>query len=214
MKGKQMYILLVLLFSIAVTGQVERDQFVKWNFSPVYSVGKVNADEAKSFSKFSAILGVAVALSENDVHDAATIYLEPYLEIAVPVKNPYNNELQFQSYGGGFNFKRYFNAGNQKSRFYLTAGLKFDYLKWDLHYTRKGERLHYDIPKLDYVLLGGMGYTISDHFELFLNYSKGLAKVYAVPNLDDTMHTAQYFSFGFRVNFDSNWWYSPYRKRR
>jgi hypothetical protein len=209
MIGKLFICLLILISEILYAQHYDewRSQFVKWNLGASYTGGNLtDQKEGKSrwINKYTAHLSLDVALSKILYFDSSELYLQPFFELSVPVKNPYSKDLSFSTYAGGINLKKHLNQNFQKGRFYIFVGGKFEYIVWRLDYNN-GKQYH--STKLDYVLNGGGGFTISDRTEVFVTYSRGLGKVYAVTDLENLNRFGS-FSVGMRITLVKNWWFS------
>lgn len=202
-----------MLFSVQAFSQTYRDhrsQFVKWNLGLNYTGGSLpNKDEGTSkwVNKYTATLSVDVALSEIFYFDSSDLYLQPFFETSLPVKNPINGNLKFMTYAGGVNLKKYLHHSFEKGRFFVLAGGKLEYVIWKENYMGKYQEKQYRSTRLDYVLQGGAGYVISDRLEVFALYSKGFGKAYGTTDLEH-MADMSSFSIGFKVTLVKNWWFS------
>ncbi|SHF68475.1 hypothetical protein [Chryseobacterium vrystaatense] len=203
----------VMMFSGHVFSQNysdRRSQFVKWNLGLNYSGGSLSNKEEKSsqwVNKYTATLSVDVALSEIFYFDSSTLYLQPFFEVSLPVKNPNNSELKFVTYAGGLHLKKYLNSNFEKSRFFLLGGGKLEYVVWTLDYVKNNKEREYKSTQFDYVLNGGGGYVISDRIEVFALYSKGFGKAYTTTDLDHMTNLSS-FSVGVKVTLVKNWWFT------
>ncbi|UKB82816.1 hypothetical protein LF887_17615 [Chryseobacterium sp. MEBOG06] len=203
----------MLIFSENISAQDNSDsrsQFVKWNLGLNYTGGSLsNKEEGTSrwINKYTASLSVDVALSEIFYFDSGELYLQPFFETSLPVRNPYNKDLKFITYAGGVNLKKYLNHNFEKSRFFLLAGGKLEYIVWTLDYAGKDGARQYKSTHLDYVLNAGGGYVISDRMEIFALYSRGFGKAYAITDLSHMTNFGS-FSVGIKVMLVKNWWFS------
>lgn len=210
---KNLVVSIALLFSIHVFSQNysdRRSQFVKWNLGMNYNGGSFSNKESgtrKWISKYTATLSVDVALSEIFYFDSGELFLQPFFETSLPVKNPYNNELKFVTYAGGVNLKKYLSLNFEKSRLFLLVGGKLEYVVWTLDYISHYKERQYKSTQLDYVLNGGGGYVISDRLEVFALYSKGFGKAYATTDFTHMTNLSS-FSLGVKVTLVKNWWFS------
>ena len=202
-----------MLLSVKAFSQTysdHRSQFVKWNLGLNYNgvlLSDKGEDKSKWISKYTATLSVDVALSKIFYFDSSDLYLQPFFETSLPVKNPVNDNLKFMTYAGGINLKKYINHNFEKGRFFVLLGGKLEYVVWKENYMGQYEEKQYRSTRLDYVLQGGGGYVISDRLEVFALYSKGLGKAYAITDLDH-MADMSSFSIGFKVTLVKNWWFS------
>lgn len=201
---------LFILFFVGVSAQDSdwRSQYVKWNLGVNYSLGSIDGDthaQSKYYNKFNAILSVDVALMENDVFDSAPLYIQPFIELSLPVKNPNNEVTKFSSYSGGLHLKKHISAGNFKSSFFIFGGGKIQYVVWDLEYA---ENKNYRHTEIDYVLNIGAGFVFLKQLELSLNYSKGLSEVYYSTNVYDGLKKMNSINLGLRFTIANNWWFS------
>ncbi|MGH1518792.1 hypothetical protein [Chryseobacterium sp. JK1] len=209
MKNKLLIGLSAMFSGILYSQQYDdwRSQFVKWNLGAGYTVGNLTDKkngENKWINKYTANISVDVALSKIFYFDDGELYLQPYFEVSLPVKNSYTEDLKFVTYAGGAHFKKYLSQNFKKGKFYLLLGGKFEYVVWTLDYNN-GRQYH--STKLDYVLNGGGGFTISDRTEVFVLYSRGFGNAYVVTDFEDTNNLTS-FSVGIRFAFLKNWWFS------
>ncbi|MCD0480445.1 hypothetical protein LPB90_18555 [Chryseobacterium sp. LC2016-29] len=185
-----------------------RSQYVKWNLGVNYGLGKVEQNpngQSEYYNKFSTSLSVDVALIENDVFDSSPLYLQPFIELSLPVKNPYNSGTKFSTYSGGVHLKKHINSGNFKSNFFVFGGGKLQFVVWDLKY---GENKNYRHTEMDYVLSAGGGFVFFNQLELSLNYSKGLSNAYYSANVYDGLKKMNSINMGIRFTLANNWWFS------
>lgn len=202
---------IVILSSTVIKAQTEnwRDQYVKWSIGINYNNGLLKnekEEKKKNFEKFSGIISVDVALSDNDVFDSAVFYLQPYVELSLSVNNPFNDKIKFSTYGGGVNLKSYLNLGNQKNNFFFILGGKLEYVSWRYNYLKAEELKTQRYLNLDYVITGGIGYTITDRFELICYYQKGFSDAYILDFYDKGTKLDQ-ISVGVKIALVKNWWF-------
>lgn len=201
---------LFIIFFVGANAQENdwRSQFVKWNLGINYSIGNIqdkNNYQLDVYNKFSAALSVDVALVENDVFDSSPLYLQPFVELSLPVKNPNNLETKFSTYSGGVHLKKHINIGNFKSKFFVFGGGKLQFVVWDLHY---GENKNYRTTEMDFVLNLGAGFVLLNQLELSLNYSKGLSEAYFSKNIYEGLSKMNSVNLGLRFTIANNWWFS------
>lgn len=181
-----------------------RDQHVKWSAAVYYNIVNMPKANIPAYhDKYSALVSVDVALSENDIYDSASLYLQAFVETSLPVKSKANPNLFFTTHSGGIKLRKYFNARRQKGHFYVIGGGKIDIIELKL---LRGDLGKYDILKNDYVLSAGMGYKIDDRMDVVALYNKGFARVYPSENMG-TLFSAHSLSIGFQYSFKYNWWF-------
>jgi len=188
-----------------------RLQYVKWNVGLNYSLGILRnsgVEKEAWISKNSATLSVDVLLSHLLHFDSGELYLQPYIEGSLPIQDPYNSKLKFSTYGGGLNLKKYITLDSGKTRFFVIAGGKIDYVLWTLDYTSSGslQEKQYRIKNMDYVTNLGIGIAVSDWAEVFTMYSQGFAKAY-LSDTPENRDQFKSFSLGLRVNIRQNKWF-------
>lgn len=186
-----------------------RSEHVKWGVGANFNRGQIKnvSGDKKFVYKISGLIFVDIALSESDIFDSNDLYLQPFAEVALPFNNPHNKDLKVYTFGGGINLKKYLRLSSDKSRYYLLIGGKMDYLIWQLNYERQNQKKEYKTGKLDYAINVGAGVNITSQIDIFLQYSKGLGKVYAGKDLAN-MNRLNWLTIGIRMNFNRNWWFT------
>jgi len=195
----------ILLFSGKAISQTYNEN-VKWSLGINYNGGSLrNTNDGKNkwINKYSAVLATDVSLSKVSYFDSGEFFLQPFVEVSLPVKNPYDSNLQFATYGGGVNLKKYISFNYEKSRFYLFAGGQINYIIWKIAYTNRNQEKQYRNTNIDYILNLGAGVVITDLVDILTTYSKGLGKVYFSNDLY-SMNTFSSFSIGLKISFSKN----------
>lgn len=201
---------LFVIFFVGANAQENdwRSQYVKWNLGINYSLGnieEISEVQSEYYNKISASLSVDVALIENDVFDSSPLYLQPFIELSLPTKNPYNSNDKFTSYSGGIHLKKHISAGNFKSMFFIFGGGKLQFVVWNLKYGQNGNYRH---TEMDYVLNVGGGLVLFKQLELSLSYSKGFSEAYYSTNVYDGLKKMNSVNLGLRFSLANNWWFS------
>lgn len=179
---------------------------MKWSLGVNYNGGSLrNGSDIKNewINKYSAVLAVDIKLSKVGYSNSAEIFLQPFVEASLSVKNPYNSNLQFSTYGGGINLKKYLSFSYGKSRFYLFTGGQINYIIWKIDYTNRNLEKQYRNTDIDYSINVGAGFEITDLIDILTTYSKGLRKVYFSDTLDN-VNTFSSFSVGLKISLSKN----------
>lgn len=163
----------------------DRNQFIKWGVSLHYT----SPTDKRIDDYINPSIYFDVALKENDIFDASSLYLQPYMEIWL------RNDKAFKPVSAGINLKRFFATGNSKGNFYLFGGGKLTF-----------NRLYSSEYTLDFGYNLGMGITLNRQFELTGYYSQGFTNSY----LNDNRNLVKIKSFSIGINyfFQRNWWFN------
>ena len=205
---KTMTICLFLLFSGKAFSQFYNEN-VRWSLGLNYSGGNLQNNgnaENRWMSRYSATLAVDIALSEIAYFNSSELFLQPFVEASLPVKNPHNSNFELNKLGGGVNLKKYLSFNREKSKYYIFAGGQIDYVVWKINYTSNGNENdnQYREKNIDYLINAGAGMVLTDWVEIIAMYSKGLKKVYFSNNLDN-MNAFNSFTIGLKIGLSRNW---------
>ncbi|WP_374462391.1 hypothetical protein [Chryseobacterium sp.] len=204
MMKKMVVICLFLLFPGKAFSQFYNEN-TKWSLGFNYSGGYLQNNNAENqwMSRYSATLAVDVALSEIAYFNSSELFLQPFTEVSLPVKNPYNSNFKLNKLGGGVNLKKYLSFNRVKSRYYIFAGGQVDYIVWKINYTSNGHEKQYREKNIDYLINAGAGVVLTDWIEITAMYSKGLKKVYLSNDLDNR-NAFNSFTIGFKIGLSRN----------
>ncbi|QBJ86026.1 hypothetical protein DDI74_07065 [Chryseobacterium gleum] len=198
MMKKMVIICLFLLFSGKAFSQFYNEN-MRWSLGFNYSGGSLkNNTENQWMNRYSATLAVDVALSEIAYFNSSELFLQPFAEVSLPVKNPYNANFELNKLGGGVNLKKYLSFNREKSRYYIVAGGQIDYIVWKINYASNGNEKQYREKNIDYLINAGAGVVLTDWMEITAMYSKGLKKVYLSNDIDNR-NTFNSFTIGLKI---------------
>lgn len=183
-------------------------QFVKWNGYTYYRMNQV-PEERKSDSKFGNIgvgVGVDVGLDENDIFDAASLYLQLKAEGSTGSSYRCVSNYNFSEYSLRVNLKKFMLAKNNKTRLNFFGGggialVQFRHQEYD-YVNNKGT----------FVLNGGVGYAVGSRAEITVQYYTYMNPVF--PNSMLKEKKMQSLSLGTTIFLRKNWTYSKIGKYR
>lgn len=201
---KIVIICLFLLFSGKAFSQFYNEN-TRWTLGFNYSGGRLQNNTAENhwMGRYSATLAVDVALSEIAYFNSSKLFLQPFAEVSLSVKNPCNSNFELNKLGGGVNLKKYLTFNREKSRYYVLAGVQTDYVIWKINYTSNGHEKQYREKNTDYLINAGAGVVLTDWIEIIAMYSKGLKKVYLSNDLDNR-NALNSFSLGLKIGLSRN----------
>ena len=178
-------------------------QSIKYGLTANGHLSRIDNIHDNSKGRIAGAVGafVSIPLYPEDLFRSNYYFIQPQVEYSMQGETaetpPFPTQKFFNDYiSAAVYFKYFINKGTFSTNFFVFAGPKVEYLlsenrnvtpEYDLAYS--GVNLNDDIKSLGFGVSGGVGYALTDQFEIFARFDQGLTKVY--PNNPNDTYNSQ-----------------------